>query len=73
MIDGIIPLKTTSDNSEEMLFKIFYPVFVQWANQMAFEVSGGKYGKNNTYTQRKHMGSVCYSQCCISKTINHPI
>ena len=35
--------------NNKMLFKIFYPVFVQWANQMAFEVSGGKYGKNNTF------------------------
>ena len=35
--------------NNKMVFKIFHPVFVQWANQMAFEVSGGKYGKNNTF------------------------
>ena len=35
--------------NNKMVFKIFHPVFVRWANQMAFEVSGGKYGKNNTF------------------------
>ena len=31
----------------KIIFKIFYPLFSRWAKQMAFEVSGGKLGKNN--------------------------
>jgi len=33
--------------NNKIVFNIFYAFFVRWANQMAYEVSGGKYGKNN--------------------------
>mgnify|MGYP003136808520 FL=1 len=35
-------------SKKQILYKIFSPFFIRWANQMAFEVSRGKYGKNNT-------------------------
>ena len=33
--------------NNKTIYNIFYPVFVAWSKQMAFEVSKGKYGKNN--------------------------
>ena len=33
--------------NNKTIYKIFYPIFVAWSKQMAFEVSKGKYGKNN--------------------------
>ena len=33
--------------NNKTIYNIFYPIFVAWSKQMAFEVSKGKYGKNN--------------------------
>ena len=51
------------------IYKIFYRFFVQWANQMAFEVSGGKYGKNNRMVKLiKRVGeAISYSVGWISE------
>lgn len=55
--------------NKKMVYKIFYRFFVQWANQMAFEVSGGKYGKNNRMVKLiKRVGeAISYSVGWISE------
>ena len=38
-------------SKKQTLYKIFSPFFIRWAEQMAYEVSKGKYGKNNTFVR----------------------
>ena len=35
--------------TNKTIYNAFYPIFVKWSNQMAYEISGGKYGKNNIF------------------------